>query len=815
MEPLEPPPPSPTPGPVPPSGPEPVVPPLPEPPEEISPAADPVDVSGRIEKILGRTVNVAETVHQYAVSIVERETTRPQELSPGHFQLWDRQELASFADEAVYDEEEVGRLEETLFERRLLVITGEEEVGKGAMALLLAARAGIRGDGACTQVLYSPGLGDEVAVSLDRVSEKGGRCAGRLLIFRDAFASQNDGLLRIPRELDASQLGRLQQRLGVSGTLLILTSDRARLPGTDAEPRLRGLGILGEVRGPGPELLLRDLHRRAERLGLERGARDEVSRIVVEHGRRIVDELLTVPRIDRFVRFYLLEVATADLALEEALARVRKRETWLLSELSNDPEAWAFALALVLAQPLRSPDGVPWHPLYLLWREVARHLRRELRLAREPRPAGSLIVGRELLDRVRARVRRVPPGTDTVQFQSSVDPEALWEALLGPGRSLASSLVPMLQRIAEDGDFALRETAARALGRIGRVDPVNLVFPLIHNWSELDAPNRYRAALGRMLQGIFGGRDAEYRELCLRQLRYTALWRSGKGVWPGAVALREIGRLDLALAVRELVDLLGRGLRDRPGHVSRLDREFLRLYEEKRRSGEEGEGKIREEDRIREALELATPVMFSGPEELHALAAVQFSLVGLCLSGSPIRVLAELRRRLAERADGKLLPVLTLLFLQTGGIADLLERNKTSVPVTEAEEGKAAVTVSINDLVFFASFEDGAVESLSEVLATVFRGTEEFPGLIARSFKTRFGLLLKSLARDAVQSPDIQSACAALFAGLLGSEDRDLKETVFQMLKRDADFTKEGSRMTDLARQALIPWAPRRSLPAA
>jgi hypothetical protein len=689
------------------------------------------------------------------------------------------------------------------------VIAGEEEVGKGAMALLLAARAAIRGDGGCTQVLYSPGLGDDIAVSLDRLSEKGGRCAGRLLVFRDAFASQNEGLLRIPRELDAGQLGRLQQRLGASGTLLVLTSDRARLPGADAEPRLRGLGILEEVRGPGRDLLLRDLHRRAERLGLDRGARDEVSRVVIEHDQRIVDELRTVPRIDRFVRFYLFDVAATNLPLEEALARVRNRETWLLSELSKDREAWPFALALVLAQPLPSPDGVSWYPFFLLWREVVGHLRRELRLAREPREAASLIVGRELLERVRAQVRRVPQGADTVQFQSSVDPEALWEALLGPGRSLASSLALLLQRLAEDGDFAVRETAARALGRIGRVDPVNLVFPLIHRWSEPGAPNRNRVTLGRLLQGIFGARDVEYRELCLRQLRYTALWRSGKAVRPGAVALREIGRLDLALAIRELVDLLGRGLRDRLGHVSQDEREALRYYEQKLRS----QSDMTEEVRLWKFLELAAPVMYSEEDELEVLDAVQFCLVGLCLSGSPIRVLKELRQRLQERAEGRLLPLLTLLFLRTLGIADLLERGKTSVPVTEAEMGKAAVTVAVNDLVLYASFEDGAVESLSEILAVVFRETEQFPGLIARSFKARFALLLKSLARDAVQIPDIQNACATLFAALLDAEDRDLKERVFQMLKRDPDFTKEGSKMAELARQALIPRAPRRTLP--
>lgn len=772
--------------------------------------ADSRPAGSRIEEIRARTVNLAGTLNQYEVSVYERETSRPQELSIDHFQSWDRQELDDFAEKAVYDEDEIHRLEEALSEHRLLVITGEEEVGKGAIALLLAARWRTS-----IQVFYSAGLSNDVAVSLERLSEKEGRCAGGLLIFRDAFVSQNQGLLRIPREMDSIQLGRLQQRLTASGTFLVLTSDRAWLRSADAEVRLRSLGILQEVKGPGTERLLQDLHRRAQVVGLDEGLRDKIGRVVSEHDQRIVKELRTVPRIDRFVRFYLLAVAKADLELDEALARAQNRDAWLLSELALDTEAWAFALALVLAQPLPSPGGVPWYLFHGLWREIASHLRRELRLPREPRPARSLVVDRELLDRVRAQVRRVPPGADIIQFQSSIDPSALWEVLLGPGRSLVCSLVPLLLRLANEGDFSLREAAARALGRIGQVDPVNLIFPLIQRWSESDAPYRHRMALGRMLQGVFGGRCAEYRELCLRQFRYTSLWRSGKGVWPGALALREIGRLDLALAIRELVDLLGRGLRDRPGHVSRQDREFLRGYEEKRRNEEKAEGHAREEDRIREALELAAPVMYSGEEELHALAAVQFSLVGLCLAGSPIRILAELRRRLHERAEGKLMPLLTLLFLQADGIADLLERNKTSVPVTEAEEEKAAMTVSINDLVYFASFEDGAVEGLCEVLATVFHGAEEFPGLIARSLKTRFALLLKSLAKDAVQLPNVQQACADLFTCLLAAENRDLKEMVFQMLKRDPDFLKEGSKLAELAREALIPRMPRKALPAA
>src|SRR5215213_673731 len=132
MEPLEPPPISP-PGPVPPSVLEPPTLPPPPDPEGGSAPSDFGGLGSRIEEIRARTVNMAGTLHQYEVSVFGRETSRPQELSPGHFQVWDRQQLEDFAGEAVYDDEEVDRLEKALGERRLLVITGEEEVGKGAI----------------------------------------------------------------------------------------------------------------------------------------------------------------------------------------------------------------------------------------------------------------------------------------------------------------------------------------------------------------------------------------------------------------------------------------------------------------------------------------------------------------------------------------------------------------------------------------------------------------------------------------------------------------------------------------------------------
>jgi len=769
--------------------------------DPVSPTANPVqpqpaatgsadgskDLGRGISSIKSRVANVATNIYQYDTG---GNAPRSKELSPDdHFEDYDRAQLRDLTGEVVFDEDEIRRLEAALCEHHILVLTGEEEVGKATIATLLAARVDLTWQDLGGPILISSGLAMDVTVSLDKVSEDQGQYAGRLLIFRDAFASRNPDLLRIPQELDSRRLGRLQARLASCGTFLILTTDRSKLPGSDAEERLKGLEILQEVKGPGPVHLLKDLHRRAAALGLSAGEEDRESlvRTVAEHGPRVVADLRSVSRLKRFVQFYLLDVARNLLDLDEALARARNREAWLLSELPKDLESWAFALALVLAQPLPQPDGVPWYPFYRLWREIAGHLRRELRLPRQPRAAQDLMMSRELLDNVRALVRSAPyPVAATVQFEAAIDPANLWEVLLGSGRSLTSSLVPLLQTLAEKGETAVLEVAAQALGRIGRLSPKDLVAPLIFRWSDSQAPFHFHVALGHLLHGVFGEADPSYREGCLRQFRHSALSRHGKDTWPGAVALREIGRLDLSLAVGELVDMLGRELRDRLGSVSPDDREVLRIFEEHRRLIATRIGLVEEEeDRIREVLDLATPVLFNEEAQQQVLAAVQYSLVGLCFSRGPIRVLGELQRRLLERVGGRLGPLLTLLYLRPDGIEDTLERNKTSVALQSGEDGMTTGTVSVHNVVLFAAFEDGAVEILRNFLEGVFRGSEAFPGVIARSFRARFVRMLKAWANDAVLLGGTLEICVALFGELLASKDQELRELVFQLLQRD------------------------------
>jgi hypothetical protein len=756
-----------------------------------------------------KQVNVSDTIIHYDGCSFGTEGGRPREMSPDQFEPWDPEQLANLQAEALFDPGEVDRLVESLCERHLLVISGEDEVGKGTLSLLVAAQAGRHRADTPRDVLYSHGLAPEVRVSLERLSDDE-RFAQKFIIFRDAFASRNEDLMRFARDLDSRKLSWLSRRLETAGIFVILTSDADRVPGPDALPRLKSFSVLHEVVGPGRAALLRDLHRRAElrwRACAQEGLREKVAEVLIHHAERVVDELRTVPRIVRFVEAYLLEVANSDLPLEHALSRVRNRADWLLSEMAEDPATWSFALALILAQPLPSPNGVPWHQFFQLWQAVTRHLRRELRLRHEPRSPKELVVDCTLLDRVRAEIRRAStPAADIIQFHDSLNPTLLWEDLLGPGRALLSSLVPLLTELAEKGDFCLRECTARALGRIGRLDPASILFPLIYAWSNPDRDFHHHVALGRLFQGMLesGEENGMLREECMRQLRHFALSRRGDKIWPGVVALREIGRIDLRLALRELVEILVRELEERLGSLSAEDREWLRTYEELRREVEKTRSGGREENRrVDEALEIVTPLLFT-PGEQKVLAGAQYALVGLCFALSPTRVLTELHCLLRERGEGKLSPLVTLLLLRTNGIADILERNKTPLSLPVDEPGTPGRTVALSDFILMAVYEDEGGRHLANLLERVYIGAEEFPGLICRSFRSKLLALLKFWVGDSCPLPVPRETCVELLSELLASQNLELREVIFDFLQRDPDFTAEGSALANLALDALV-----------
>jgi hypothetical protein len=729
------------------------------------------------------------------------EGSLPRELSEDDLQPLDKAYPPIEVDEIVYGSEEVTLLLESLRRNRILILSGDREVGKGVVALLLAMRLtgmSLSRSGACC----SKPLPSDMRINFEELTEEGGLFAGRIVILRDAFATRNKDFVRFVEELDVDRLKQISERLVQRGAHLIITSDSHRIPGPDLLERLRGLQVLQAITGPDEKAVAKALHRRAKKRVRQctEALRERVDSWLEEEAQAVVEELRTMPLIVRFVDYYLIDVAKGELPFDQALIRTQRRAEWLFRELAQEPEVWCFVVSLALVlQPLVLRYGAPWHQFYRLWQAVTHYLeRRELRVRQGARRLEDLAVDRDLLEKARAQLVLSPDGLGTfICFDATIDLELLWETLMGQGRGVLSSLVPLFTRLALEGDLPLREASARALGRIGKMDPFSITFPLIYEWAGSQEENLH-VALGFLCQGVLGTCSAAYIESCLQHFRLAT--QHAESMQASAVALLGVGLLDLDLAIKELVDKLADGRLDkRIGPLARKEREILNCLEDESRAVGENFN-----DRAMGALVVISYLIFDEYQQ-RILDGVQASLEGLCLLKDPIRVLDVLKSRLHQATkDTKLASMLTLLFLRSGGIADVLMESKLAWRLVEEKEVRAR-PLNLSRLNVAVISRGDSAQLLPKLLEEIWKGAEAFPNLFCRAFKTRFVELVKACAEDACAIREARVAWETILANLLRSSRADLRSEVLNLLQNDPDFTKEGSELEELALNALVP----------
>lgn len=766
--------------------------------------SDAAGIDVRIQQLSAEQTEIANTINRYDHCSIFADMIPVEELAARHFNPCRGTELDRLLTVAVFDENELRQIELQLQRHRVIVIAGESDVGKGTLALLAAARLRHQ-DHPPHPVAETSPLSPEIRAPLLQLAGHAGKLGAGIWLFRDFLATDHRDLTRFVEELDGFRLGSLAERLTTAGAYLLFTSDSAKLRGM--LPRLDALGIAHCTSGPAPVHARLVLARKADELArppkVDEGLRQRIRELVDTEGDHIVQALRTPPRIARFVERFLLTVAVGDGSLEQAIERFDDLTDWLLKGLAGDLETWSFAIALVLAQPRPPYLGSPWLEVHELARSVARYLRVVLR---QPRAAGIIIADESRLDRLNAEMRRFHhPGADMVRFRDGSYPERLWQVLLGPGRELLSLLLPLLRRLCEDSDssrFSLRFVAARALGRCGEMDARAIAFPAISSWSR-SSREIHHVALGHLLQGALGSRVDGFREACLGQLRQAIEGSSGGKAWAPAVALREIGSVDLPLAVDGLISLVDRNL-DEPGlRIEGPVREALQKVEEKLcdkvvRPGSRGAAPRTLEEELRKLLTPALCRFERAPQE--ALAAVQYAFVGLCFAHGPLGVLSELSQRLAARDERRLVPLLPLLTLRQGGIVDILER--FPLPVASETSLSSPSTVASRFLIF-AGLEYQGARDLIELLTICYDQCDFFPGSFARALRSRLLDLLKDWARQSARQPDLRPTGRLLLAGLLRCRLAGLKERIFFLLHDDREFSDPESPLNSLAREVL------------
>lgn len=719
---------------------------------------------------------------------------RAKRLSPGHFETWVPNRLTQDVAELLPDDEhdeQIRHLVAVLEKWRILVLLGEPELGKATAALLMAHQLCVRGS--ISGVLLCRRLDGAVRVDFNELA--GGEPAyhNHLLIFKDAFALDNADLQRFFAELTTTTRQSYAGRLKGAGSYLVFTSDPSKVKRSES---LLSLGILQQLSRPAPDDLAKSFQRQADYLVSDLGEiaiqadKGKIQEVIDSEGKALAEELGTFPRVARFVRDYLLGIAQGRLTSSQALERMDDLRQWLLSDLTEDLDAFCATLALVLCSAKPRPQGVPWLQFEQVRREVVAALRRELRHTSRNREVRTLF-HETVLEKARAEIVRSPfPEADLIRFADENYPTRLWQVLIGPGRNLLALLRPLLHNMLHEREPFLREVAAQALGRIGQLDSALVTNPLLEDWVYGEQSDQ-TDLLGQLLQGVVSSGDRSYRDGCLARLRRIAVGGNLKAARAAVVSLRGVGSVDLRAALAGLRHVL----EDRV----EMAWDFLRQAERMLR---EYEGAVRREE-LREAGWAVLSAGFATEEGAFILGAVQYTIAGLMFSALDLTAVLEgLAEWIAE--DKKdLAPLTAYLFLHERGLANLMQRYRVTLDRDWQE-----LPVRCDRIVYALGTGGEAIKRAQTLLCRVFRTLSRFPGLFREILREELFIRLKGWAREACEVPELRGAVVQLLAGLYNSQETELGDAIDRWLRGDRDFANRQSELYKLAVDVLTWTGP-------
>jgi hypothetical protein len=715
----------------------------------------------------------------------------PVVLSIRHFEARSPEELDCCETELIFEDEQVEELGSRLEEKRLLIVSGEPESGKGSMALLVASRLsrklGLKGQ------LANQGLDSALQVDLDTIATS--KAFGqRIVTFEDALAGENPDLSRFLKTIDGFRLTTLSERLRKNGSAVLLTAAPESL--APFEKNLERLGILIRSVSPSRDLRRLALHRFASRLPLSGAPADFVAAWLDEKEEELIQKLDTIPKMARFTHEYLTDVVDGKLTLRQALERMDDLSQWLLTDLADDLEALATVLAIVLCSAVPPAAGVPWFSFISLRERLVETMRRKLRSPSDESPSPRYLAhAPSFLERARAHVIVIPASlSEVVRFRDDRYPALLWRAILGPAREIATMLEPLLQELTKDADAFIRTSAARALGRLGQMSPAHLATPILQRWThEKSTPDDL---LAFFLQGAVASEDEGYRCFCLARLRHLACHEQVEVASRAILGLRLLlGRPDPVVPLRELRQIAEARLPIQLAALRRVEQDVIAEEEKIRQRLDLRQ--VAQEMRVLHAQGHAFMNAALVPKEnLILLGAVQHSLAGVLFSqgGDPGPVLEELRDWMKSEPE-KLAPLVAYLFLHRRGLIDLLDRHKW-IDASSGMEPCSRFLLS-------ASRGDTEMKNLTDFLERVFRSLRVFPGLFNSLLEERFLQVLRAWSQEGCKVIRLRPVVLQLYSNLLASSDSHLRQVIHRFLKTDQHFAARGSRLRALALDAL------------
>lgn len=718
------------------------------------------------------------------------------DLGRDDFEVFSLDQLLTIDKTIVAPEPEVERVVLALSRRRVALIAGERGLGKAAIAHVAAGRIALL-DSSLREALVATGPDARVRVKPEALFDERKGLLRSVVVLEDALDGGNEDLNRLVERLDEPRLNILCQRLETTGSYLIVTIDVDRHSGKTQ--RLEPLGVLVQVGPPPTEILLNLLRRLAARpVGRDHPHRSdadpECKGVIETGGEYLAGRLRTLPRAAEWVTRFLDAVAQGELTLTESLDRLDNRELWLLDELPRNPPVWHFVLALALASPSPRSDGIPWLLMHRMWREVEGLIEKELGQGEEPRPRpmSRLTVNRDFLACARAEIRRSPmPMGDAVRFEEPIIAEQTWRVLLGSGRPILAVLRPRLRELVDSRERPISVVAARALGRLGEMDPSGLMLPEIDarlRPRREDAHFEHPLLLGEMLVGALSSDDPTYVAACLDRLRRATGDKSVERAEAAMVAFVPIGA---ALPV-PVLEILWQVAQSRIGDKTMVSGPLWRTVRDRvdrptRPDGAEIKGTPSRRDLERAALEVL------GDRAAKLLDALQFSLVGICFSGDPLfRVLGAMTQWMGSGES--VAPWIAFLTLRHRGLLHVLE----DFPLRPPVDGGTGAACS---RIVLGADEEDEVATVARFLEAAHTGAGAFPSALRGSLRGKLVAVVDGWISQGAEVPVVRPQVIALLTRLLDAGEEILRSEVFKVLQ--VRSTGDDHARRELAREAL------------
>ncbi len=745
--------------------------------------------------------------------------SQTRELSLNDFRPYTAIQIEELASDIICDPVILENLLSKLQDKRLLILCGEPEIGKGTVGFLLADRFR-KSDINFSELLFSSNLEKEIKGTDVRDLSENDQYRNKFLIFKDAF--QNRNLIDSLQVLDQHRLETISASLRNNSSFILLTADTLVLE--KQHVKLPKLEIVEELSPLNQDLLVEGLQNKVKKWFKEDKI-NEINEWIEEQDKNsLFTRLNSMPKIVRFVEKYLGKVVNKELTLLDALQRLDNITDWFIYDLVDDFDAWCFTVALTLAYAHPQSWSVPWFNFHQFRNALSRFMQRELRIRRkEDRSLKDIVTDDFLLKRVCAEIKFSPYlGCDTVNFKEDIYSTELWRGLLAQSKNLLGMLVPWLRNLLNESDTQLNQIrflAARALGRIGELDPYKITFNLISDFINFISDKQnplskenisVRASLlGSLFQGLLGSNNKIYQDYCFRALRNIACNADYKTESAIAItSLVEVGEVDLDRAMTELEEIIRQRFSSKLKEIENLEGKVRQLGEDIALTFSQGNvNRLNQEDHNK-LVDIVMESFFSG--DIDIFYAICNCIVNLCFKQGAVDVFERLSGSI-NRNRKEIAPLICLLFLlprgslHRGGIADILGEYK--IPLSSSQiEKKSNKIENINLIIFSMIFNSKSVNSVAIVkkfLEHIYTSCNVFPGAWQHFLEERFFEILTTWAKEAYPLSQSREVILDLFCQLLQSTDKILREYLFDLLVRGSDYTEQGADLKDFADKVL------------